>query len=202
MITLYQLKGCPYALRTRIALTEKQLPFETRFIDRKNKPREVLEVSPGGGTPVIYDGAARLRDSSIIADYLEEKYPQVRLMPADPFGRAQLRMALDDLDDVIDAVSDLFRAQPKDGEQPDIGRIEEARGEVRQALVPWDAKLAKQPFAFGESFSSVDVNLYAHLVVFERLQKEPLPEDLPHLKAWFAKIAARPSVATAQKDAM
>ena len=196
MITLYQLKGCPFALRTRIALAEKQLPFETIFIDRANKPREVLEVSPSGTTPVIYDGDAKVRDSSIIAEYLEEKYPQRPLLPSDPIGRAAVRTALDDLDELVDAVGALFRAQLKGGD------LDEAKGEVREALDEWNSRLERREHVVGEQLTTADVNLYAHLVSLEKLQKAPLPTDLPHLTAWYARMAGRPAVVNAVKDAV
>ncbi|MBS2033163.1 MAG: glutathione S-transferase family protein [Deltaproteobacteria bacterium] len=196
MITLYQLKGCPFALRTRIALAEKQLPFETVFIDRANKPREVLEVSPSGTTPVIYDGEAKVRDSSIIAEYLEERYPQRPLLPADPIGRAAVRTALDDLDELVDAVGALFRATFKGGD------LVEAKGEVREALDDWNTRLEKRAHVVGEQLTTADVNLYAHLATLEKLQEAPLPTDLPHLTAWYARMAERTAVASALKDAL
>jgi glutathione S-transferase len=198
MITLYQLKGCPFALRTRIALAEKQLAYETVFIDRAHKPREVLEVSPSGTTPVIYDGAARVRDSSIIAEYLEDRYPAHPLLPADPIGRAAVRVALDDLDELVDAIGSLFRATHQ---SRDAAEVAEAKEEVREALEDWNTRLGKGPFVLGDQLTTADVNLYAHLFGLVRLQESPLPADLSALTAWFERMAARPAVASAQKDA-
>ncbi len=50
---LYSFRRCPYAIRARMALGYADIPYELREISLKNKPREMLEISPKGTTPVM-----------------------------------------------------------------------------------------------------------------------------------------------------
>ena len=115
MITQFQLHGCPFALRTRIVLHEKHLPFETVQMDRAHKPAEVLAVSPMGTSPVIFDGPVRLRSSPVINEYLEERYPEPRMMPADPGERAQARLLIEDISDDLGDATEFLTGVVEDG---------------------------------------------------------------------------------------
>jgi glutathione S-transferase len=187
MLKLYQLAGCPYALRTRIVLGEKKLPFESIFIDRKNKPREVLEVSPSGGTPVIDDGETKLRDSATINEYLDERHPEPPLMPRSPKDRAEVRLAIEDMDDLLEAMFDLFIAK-RDGED-----VSEATAAFEEQLGSWDARLSKSPYVAGSEFSLADVTLWSHLAAMES-QLSPWK----NVSTWFARVGERSAVQQAR----
>ncbi len=79
----------PFSAKVRIALAEKGLRYETREIpwSRKNlwgpKPPEFLAVSPYGKVPVLIDGSVTVFDSTVICEYLEDRYPKPALFPAE-----------------------------------------------------------------------------------------------------------------------
>ena len=50
---LYSFRRCPYAIRARMALTYAGLTYELREVSLKNKPKEMLDISPKGTTPVM-----------------------------------------------------------------------------------------------------------------------------------------------------
>lgn len=50
---LYSFRRCPYAMRARLALYSAQIDHEHREVDLKNKPSEMLVVSPKGTVPVL-----------------------------------------------------------------------------------------------------------------------------------------------------
>ncbi|MFN5856095.1 MAG: glutathione S-transferase [Pseudanabaenaceae cyanobacterium] len=56
---LYSFRRCPYAIRARMALAYAEITYELREVSLKNKPKEMLEISPKGTTPVmqIFDAA-------------------------------------------------------------------------------------------------------------------------------------------------
>lgn len=50
---LYSFRRCPYAIRARMALTYAGVSYELREVSLKNKPKEMLNISPKGTTPVM-----------------------------------------------------------------------------------------------------------------------------------------------------
>ena len=92
MLTLYDAPRCPYCARTRIVLAEKGVPYETVTIDLANRPSWLLEHNPPDGrVPVLEDDGWVLSESSVIDEYLDERYPEPALMPVDPGERAVAR---------------------------------------------------------------------------------------------------------------
>ena len=95
-ITLYDLAGAeadrrfsPFCWRTRMALAHKGLDVETvpwRFIEKDKLP-----APNQGRVPVIVDGERTVHDSSAIADYLEEHYPDRLSLFGGEIGRGLAR---------------------------------------------------------------------------------------------------------------
>jgi glutathione S-transferase len=84
---LYDAARCPYCARVRMALAEKGLAHETVEIDLRNRPGFIYELNPSGRVPVLDDGFV-LPESSVIMEYLDERYPEPPLLPAAAVERA------------------------------------------------------------------------------------------------------------------
>src|ERR671934_3168443 len=96
MPTLYTAERCPYAARARIVLAEKGLPYDAFEIDLDDRPAWLYEKNPLGRVPVYEeDGGFVLPESDVIMEYLEERFPEPALWPADPAERALGRLWLD-----------------------------------------------------------------------------------------------------------
>ncbi len=50
---LYSFRRCPYAIRARMALAYADVSYELREVSLKSKPKEMLDISPKGTTPVM-----------------------------------------------------------------------------------------------------------------------------------------------------
>ena len=95
-ITMYDLAGAeadrrfsPFCWRSRMALAHKGLAVETvpwRFIEKDKLPQP-----NAGRVPVIVDGGRVVHDSTAIADYLEERYPDRQSLFGGTAGRALAR---------------------------------------------------------------------------------------------------------------
>src|SRR5438093_5205785 len=94
MITLYDADRCPYCARVRIVLAEKGIPYETVAIDLQNRPAWLYEKNPLGKVPVLEEDTFVLPESAVINEYLEERYPEPALLPADAADRAAARLAV------------------------------------------------------------------------------------------------------------
>lgn len=63
---LYSFRRCPYAMRARLALYHAKIPHEHREVDLKNKPAEMLKISPKGTVPVL-----QLPDETVLEQSLD-----------------------------------------------------------------------------------------------------------------------------------
>jgi glutathione S-transferase len=109
---LYDAARCPYCARVRLALGEKGIAYETVEIDLGDRPAWLYELNASGKVPVLDDGFP-LPESAVVMEYLEERYPEPPLLPADPDGRARARLAVFRFDDLLgDAYYALRRAEP------------------------------------------------------------------------------------------
>lgn len=91
---LYTYYRSSAAYRVRIALNLKGLDREDVFIHlRRNDQRagDYLTRNPQGLVPTLVDGGVSIGQSLAIIEYLDEAYPAVPLLPADPAGRARVR---------------------------------------------------------------------------------------------------------------
>ena len=75
MPTLYDVALSPFAQKVKIALLEKAVDYDTVAPVLGSADPAFLAVSPKGEVPALVDGDLRLFDSSIILQYLEEKWP-------------------------------------------------------------------------------------------------------------------------------
>jgi glutathione S-transferase len=92
VITLYDAARCPYCARARIALAEKGIAYEPVEVDLSNRPAWLYEKNPAGRVPVLEEDTLILPESVVIMEYLEERYPEPTLLPADPAARALERL--------------------------------------------------------------------------------------------------------------
>jgi glutathione S-transferase len=95
MLTLYNAAHSTCSQKVRICLAEKSLPFGDIKLDlgkgKDHLKPEYLKLNPNGVVPTLVDDGAIVTDSSVICEYLDEKYPAVRLIPEDLVERAKMR---------------------------------------------------------------------------------------------------------------
>jgi glutathione S-transferase len=104
MLTLYNAAHSTCSQKVRICLAEKALPFEDIRLDlgkaKDHLKPEYLKINPNGVVPTLVDDGQIVTDSSVICEYLDEKYPQVRLTPDDLVERARMRAWMRFLEEV------------------------------------------------------------------------------------------------------
>ena len=93
-VTVYEHPLSPYAQKVKIALDEKGVPYETKMpvaIGSGQPDREFLKANPRGEVPALIDGETMIFDSTIILEYIEDKWPTPALLPKSPADRADAR---------------------------------------------------------------------------------------------------------------
>jgi glutathione S-transferase len=115
MITLYDAERCPFCARVRIVLAEKGVEYETVVIDLEARPEWLYEKNPVGKVPVLEEDTLLLPESPVIMEYLEERYPEPPLLPADPADRALVRLHIERFDVNLGDAYYAFRRGDDDG---------------------------------------------------------------------------------------
>jgi len=104
MLTLHNAAHSTCSQKVRICLAEKDLPFADIRLDlgkgKDHLKPEYLKINPNGVVPTLVDDGDIITDSSVICEYLDEKYPSVRLMPDDFVQRARMSAWIRFLDEV------------------------------------------------------------------------------------------------------
>lgn len=94
-LRLYSMRFCPFAQRTRLVLAYKNIPHETINIHLREKPDWFLERNPFGLVPVLEQDDKIVYESLVTCDYMDNIYPDNRLIPTDPFKKARDDMLVD-----------------------------------------------------------------------------------------------------------
>jgi RNA polymerase-associated protein len=182
MLTLYDAARCPYCARARIALAEKGVEFETLEIDLSDRPQWIYEKNSTGRVPVVEEDAWILPESSVIMEYLEERYPEPPLLPADPADRALARVWIFRHDDFTKPYYALRRGEDGAAERFD------------EQLVTLDAALERQPWLTGAEYGLADI-AYVPWVLRARDMLGVSFEEFAAVRSWLDRLERRPAIA-------
>src|SRR6266545_3791216 len=183
MFTLYDAARCPYAARVRITLAEKSLPYDAVAIDLDDRPAWLYSKNATGRVPVLEeDGGFVLPESAVIMDYLDERYPEPPLLPADAAERALARLWIERFDDLGKPYYAVRRGEA------------DARGRLDRALQALDSALEAQPFLTGREYGLADI-AYVPWILRGQASFGLDLEPYPALAAWLEGLLRRPAVA-------
>jgi len=93
ILTLYSARDCIHCHRVRLVLAAKGVTYDLVPVDLDDPPEDLLDLNPYNSVPTLVDRDLVLYDTSVICEYLDERYPHPPLMPVDPLSRARLRLA-------------------------------------------------------------------------------------------------------------
>jgi stringent starvation protein A len=182
VITLYDADRCPYCARVRIALAEKGIEYETVEVDLDHRPAWIYEKNPLGRVPVLEEDTFVLAESAVIDEFLDDRYPDPPLWPADPADRALGRMLVFRFDELSRPYYAVRRGE--DG----------ARELLDSALATLDAVLQEQQFLSGREFGLADI-AYVPWILRARDRMEVDLERFPALAEWVGRLEQRSSIA-------
>lgn len=93
VLTLYTTADDIQCHRVRLLLAAKGVSYERVMVEPGQPPEDLVDLNPYASTPTLVDRDLVLYDTSVICEYLDERYPHPPLMPIDPLSRARLRLA-------------------------------------------------------------------------------------------------------------
>ena len=186
MLTLYDAARCPYCARARIVLAEKGIPYDPVEVDLDERPAWIIELNPPAGrVPVLEESGFVLPESAVIMEYLDERFPEPPLLPADPGERSLARLAVERFStDLGDPYYDLYFERPAGT----VSRLEAALGALER-------RLEAHPYLAGRSYSLADIAYVPWILRSEtRLGIDLSPYTW--LSAWLERLLERPAVAS------
>jgi glutathione S-transferase len=189
----------------RIALAVAHKGVEVEYVDVDPDDRgPVIEISGQKLVPVLVDGDLVLSDSPAILEYLEDKFPDPPLFPADPARREELRSFLDWFNQIWKRPPNLIAAEELKP-TPDRMRIAELEGRIAGALDRFERLLTGRDYLFGDELTAADVTAFPFLKYavlwtegdeerFHEILRETqrLDDRYPRLQAWIHRVDALP----------
>lgn len=202
-LVLYGHPFSSYTQKVLIALYENGTPFESRCLgpDAPEHSAEWLRRWPLGKFPLLVDGERSIAESSVIIEYLQLVHPgPVRLLPADPMKALDVRFMdrffdLHVMSPMQHAVGAALTGDP-------VKRLEglASAGKKLELAYAWlEGQLAGRTWATGGDFTLADCAAAPSLFYADWTHR--ISEAFPGLRAYRARLLARPSFARAVEEA-
>ncbi|MDN3577660.1 glutathione S-transferase family protein [Chitinimonas viridis] len=202
-LLLYGHSFSSYTQKVLVALYENDTPFTFRSIgpDTPQHTAEWLRRWPLRKFPLLVDGERSIAETSIIIEYLQHAYPgPVRLLPADPAEALEVRFLdrffdLHVMNSAQHAVDGALTGDPvkrQEGMALAVSKLELAYAWL-------EGQLAGRTWAAGEDFTLADCAAAPSLFYADWTHR--IAETFPVLRAYRARLLARPSFARAVEEA-
>jgi glutathione S-transferase len=224
MLELYHFPNAICAHKVRLALSEKQLAWQSRIVDDPQDPA-YLRINPNGVVPTLAHKGRLFLESRIISEYLDDAFPAHPLLPASAAGRHAARFWSKQIDDslhlhiFIITFAAIYRErflslspeamQRKLAYDPVKRRVTldlledgvdspwfaAAVRRFRKLVADVEQALAERTWLADEVYSLADTDFTAYFHRLEELGLGYLWNDAPHVTGWVARVMARPSYA-------
>jgi glutathione S-transferase len=196
---------CPFCERVWFALEEKEIPFETEFIDLSNKPQWYLDLVPTALVPAAKIDGSLIYESKDILLALETRFPETPLLPQDPAENAIARQWVEEAETngFREAGYKFLRETATDAKE-----LADWQAAFETQLDNLEQSLGKYPGPFFvSSLSLVDLmysphldRLAANLPVYRDYSIKGNPR-FPRINAWFEALNQRPAYHRVKSDA-
>jgi len=187
-----------YSYRVRIVLAEKGVSAEIIEVVAGRHPPQLIEVNPYGSVPTLVDRDLALYESTVVMEYLDERYPHPPLLPVYPVARANSRLLIHriqrDWCGLVDLILDTRSKEP--------ARVQ-ARKELRESLAGVSPLFAEKAFFMSDELSLVDCCLLPILWRLPILGIElprPAKPLLDYMERQFAREAFQASLSAAERE--
>jgi RNA polymerase-associated protein len=140
-----------YSHRVRMVLAEKGVSVEILEVDPSNKPEDLAEINPYNSVPTLLDRELVLYESTVIMEYLDERFPHPPLLPVYPVARAQSRLLIHRIETDWCGRVDLLMA----GKGRETA-LDKARKELRESIIGIAPIFGETEFFMSDEFTLVD----------------------------------------------
>lgn len=193
-LVLHSYRRCPFAIRVRMALEEKNLTYRVIEEDLSNPSADLLRYNPRGTVPVLLHNGTVIPESAIITQYIDEVFPEHPLAPIGALARARMRLWTRWCDEEFKVDLDAFKYEWNE-------LNEEARGGLKSRLAghleKLESALERSPFLEGIELTLSDIHVFPFYRQLTRaradLKAHFAPESRRSIDEWLERITTRPS---------
>ena len=197
-LTCFSDPACHYSHRVRLVLAEKSVVADIIDVPAGNIPAKLAEVNPYGSLPTLVDRDLALYESTVVMEYLDERYPHPPLLPVYPVARANSRLLMHRIQrDWCSLVDRILDTRRKEAERA------LARKELRESLTGVSPLFADKAFFLSDELSLVDCCLLPILWRLPILGIElprPAKPLLDYMERQFARETFRASLSSIERD--
>jgi glutathione S-transferase len=197
-ITIHGVCASPYVRKVFVVAEILGLEFENNAFSPLSKPENYTDISPLGKIPALTDGDLNLADSSVICDYLNNKYGNNELYPTDPVQRAKA-LWLEKYADtkLVEGTGAVFFERvlkPKFMQQePDQSRVDDILTNVLPPIQDYlESQLLDSGFALGEEMTIADVAITTQYINASYAQVKVDVDKWPKLAAYVGFMMSQP----------
>ncbi len=188
-----------YCQKVLTALYENDTPFELRMLgpDTPDVAAEWCKLWPMKRMPVLKDGDETVMEATVIVEYVGLNHPgPVSFLPADPKAALTARMMDRFFDNyIMTPMQKVVFNQIRPEADRDPYGVNEAKAMLDDAYGWLDATMANREWAAGDAFSLADCAASPSLFYADWVH--PIPETFAHVRAYRARLLARPAFARA-----
>ncbi|MDC9729656.1 MAG: glutathione S-transferase [Methyloprofundus sp.] len=183
---LYSLQNCPYAMRARLAILKSQQSVLIRAIVMKNKPAEMLSLSPKGTVPVLVLGIEP--NIQVIDESLDIMLWALKLSDPDNLLYAEDAKALPEMLTIINENDQQFKPnleRYKRAKRFHADDEEACRLQCEPFIQALEQRLSQHPFLMGSTPSLLDFALLPFVRQYSRVNRQLYRgSPFPHLQNW------------------
>ncbi|KIY40080.1 MULTISPECIES: glutathione S-transferase N-terminal domain-containing protein [Pseudomonas] len=187
-----------YSHRVRLVLAEKGVSVQVIDVDPARLPPKLAEVNPYGSVPTLVDRDLALYESTVVMEYLEERYPHPPLMPVYPVARGNSRLLMHRIQRDWCALADTV-LDPRSTE----GARTEARKALRESLTGVSPLFGEYACFMSDEQSLVDCCLLPILWRLPVLGIElprPAKPLLDYMERQFAREPFQASLSSVERE--
>jgi len=204
MIKLCGFRVSNYHNKVLIALLEKGVPYEEDSAVTPAQTDAYLALSPLGKVPYAEVDGARLCESEVILEYLEDAHPQKPLLPTAPLARAKVRELVTVIELHLELVARRLYGAVFFGGTVSDSTKQSVEKDLAKGVRALKALARFEPFIAGAEFTLADCAAAVHLPLVALSTKlaygRDVLEDVPQVKPYLKVIGARPSIAKVNAD--
>lgn len=223
MLELYHNDMSTCAQKVRVVLAEKDLKWTGHHLKLREGPQHApayRKLNPNGVVPTLVDGGVPIIESTVICEYLDDRFPDKPMRPDDPVERARMRLWTKRLDEGLHAaigtisICIAFRHQYLEAgldaqleKVPDPVRRERRRTNIqegirspyfREALAAWyrlfsnmERRLQQADWLAGDTCSLADLAYTPYFARFEHLQLSTILNEFDATQSYWARLKSR-----------